>query len=179
MAENVRIVVGVSGSLSSLAALHHAVDEARRLDGGLVPVLAWCPVGGESADLSHPSPPLPTVREQEQAARKRLHTAFEQCFGGYPEGLRIQPAVVRDEQPGRALVRMADRPGDVLVVSTGRQGRLPRLLHGSVSRYCLAHARCAVTAVPPSELVDGLEAAARRGEPMTLPSRWTDAAHAA
>ncbi|MFC1437338.1 universal stress protein [Streptacidiphilus sp. N1-10] len=177
MAENVRVVVGVSGSLSSLAALHRAVAEARRLDAVLVPVLAWHPVGGELAYRSHPCPPLLTVWEQ--AARKRLHTAFEQCFGGYPAGLRIQPVLVRDEKPGHALVQVADRPDDVLVVSTGRQGRLARLFHGSVSRYCLAHARCAVTAVPPSELLDALEAAARDGEPMTLPSRWTDAAHAA
>ncbi|MFC1413296.1 universal stress protein [Streptacidiphilus sp. N1-12] len=177
MAENVRIVVGVSGSLSSLAALHHAVAEARRLDAVLVPVLAWHPVGGEFAYRSSPCPPL--LREWQQAARKRLDTAFEQSFGGYPAGLRIQPMVVRDDQPGRALVQVADRPGDQLVVSTGRRGRLVRLFHGSVSRYCLAHARCAVTAVPPSELLEALELAARDGEPMTLPTRWGRAAHSA
>jgi nucleotide-binding universal stress UspA family protein len=177
MSENVRVVVGVSGSLGSLAALHRAVEEARRLDAVLVPVLAWHPVGGEFAYRSHPCPPLLAVWEQ--AARKRLHAAFEQCFGGYPAGLRIHPVVVRDEQPGHALVRVADRAADVLIVGTGRRGRLARLFHGSVSRHCLAHARCAVTAVPPSELLDALETAAREGEPMTLPSRWTDAAHAA
>lgn len=177
MAENVRVVVGVSGSLSSLAALHHAVAEARRLDGTLVPVLAWHPVGGESAYRSHPCPPLLEVWER--AARKRLDTAFEQCFGGYPAGLRIRPVLVRDEQPGRALVAVADRPGDMLVISTGRQGRLARLFHGSVSRYCLAHAHCSVTAVPPSELLDALESAARDGEPMSLPARWGRSVHAA
>ena len=175
MAENIRIVVGVSGSLSSLAALHRAVEEARRRDAVLVPVLVWHPVGGELAYRSRPCPPLLAVWEQ--AARKRLHTAFEQCFGGYPADLRIQPVVVRDEQPGHALVAVADRPDDVLVVSTGRRGRLARMFHGSVSRYCLAHARCAVTAVPPSELLDALESAARDSEPMTLPVRWTGTAH--
>jgi nucleotide-binding universal stress UspA family protein len=177
MAENVRVIVGVSGSLSSLAALRHAVAEARRLDAVLVPVLAWHPVGGEFAYRSHPCPPLLDLWER--TARKRLDTAFEQCFGGYPAGLRIRPTVVRDEQPGHALVQLADRPGDVLIVSTGRQGRLARLFHGSVSRYCLAHAHCAVTAVPPSELLDALERAAHDGEPMTLPDRWNNAAHVA
>jgi len=177
MAGNVRIIVGVSGSLSGLSALHRAVEEARRREAVLVPVLAWHPVGGEFAYRSRPCPPLLAVWEQ--AARKRLDTAFEQCFGGYPADLRIHPAVVRDEQPGHALVQIADRPGDVLVVGTGRQGRLARLFHGAVSRHCLAHARCAVTAVPPSELLDALELAARDGEPMTLPSRWTRTADAA
>lgn len=177
MAENDRVIVGVSGSLGSLAALRRAVAEARRLDAVLVPVLAWHPVGGEFAYRSHPCPPLLAVWER--AARKRLDTAFEQCLGGYPAGLRIHPVVVRDEQPGHALVQMADRADDMLIVGAGRRGRVARLFHGSVSRHCLAHARCAVTAVPPSELQEALESAAREGVPMTLPSRWTDAAHAA
>ncbi|TDT97950.1 nucleotide-binding universal stress UspA family protein [Streptomyces sp. 846.5] len=177
MAGNVRVIVGVSGSLGSLAALHRAVEEARRLDAVLVPVLAWHPVGGEFAYRSHPCPPLLAVWEQ--AARKRLDTAFEQCFGGYPADLRIHPMVVRDEEPGRALVQIADQAADVLIVGAGRRGRLACLFHGSVSRRCLAYARCAVTAAPPSELLAALEAAARDGGPMSLPRRWTDAAHAA
>ena len=177
MAESVRVVVGVSGSLGSLAALHHAVAEARRLDAVLVPVLAWHPVGGELAYRKHPCPPL--LRIWQQTAAKRLDTAFEQCFGGYPAGMRIQPTLVRDDQPGRALVETADQPGDLLVVGTGRRGRLTRLFHGAVSRHCVARARCAVTAVPPSDLVDALDRAVRAGEPMTLPSHWTDPAHAA
>ena len=177
MAENVRVVVGVSGSMSSLAALHHAVAEARRLDAVLVPVLALHPVGGEFASRSPPCPPL--LAQWHQTACKRLDAAFQQCFGGYPAGMRILPTVVRDEKPGHALVEVADQPGDLLVVGTGRHSRVARLFHGSVSRHCLAHADCAVTAVPPSGLLQALEAAARTGEPMTLPNRWTDAAHAA
>jgi nucleotide-binding universal stress UspA family protein len=177
MAENRRVVVGVSGSLSSLAALHHAVAEARRLDAVLVPVLAWHPVGGELAYRQHPCPPL--LRVWQQSAAERLDTAFEQCFDGYPTGMRIQPTVVRDDRPGRALVEIADQPGDLLVVGAGRRGRLTRLFHGAVGRYCAAHARCAVTAVPPSDLVDALDRSTRAGEPMTLPSHWTDTAHAA
>ncbi|QMU77718.1 universal stress protein [Streptacidiphilus sp. PB12-B1b] len=171
MAESARVVVGVSGSLSSLAALHRAVAEARQRDAVLVPVLAWHAVGGETAYRTAPCPQLLTVWEE--AARRRLDTAFEQAFGGFPAGVRVLPLLVRDENPGRALVRTADRPDDLLVVSTGRQGRLRRILHGSVSRYCLAHARCTVAAVPPSELLEALERAADSGEPMTLPGAWT------
>jgi hypothetical protein len=51
------------------------------------------------------------------------------------------------------LVDHADRPDDLLVVGTGRRGGLRRLRR-SVGRYCLAHARCPVIAVPPSDLME-------------------------
>ncbi|MCQ4040458.1 universal stress protein [Streptantibioticus rubrisoli] len=175
MAEDTRVVVGVSGSLSSLAALHRAVDEARRRDAVLVPVLAWTPVGGEATYRRSPCPAL--LKEWEIAACKRMDTAFEQAFGGYPEGVRIQGRVVRGDA-GQALVHTADRPDDLLIVGSGRRGRLRRMFHGAVSRYCLAHARCTVLAVPPSELLDTLERALRVGDPMTMLARTAQAAPA-
>jgi Universal stress protein family len=47
-------------------------------------------------------------------------------------------------------VRAAVRPevDDLLVIGAGRRGLLSRLWHGRVSRYCLAHSRCPVLAVP-------------------------------
>lgn len=50
------------------------------------------------------------------------------------------------------LVGMACCPGDLLVVGAGRRGALARIVSGKVSRYCLAHARCPVLAVPPPAL---------------------------
>ena len=38
------------------------------------------------------------------------------------------------------------------IVEAGTRGRLARMRHGRVSRYCLAHARSPVLAVPPSAL---------------------------
>lgn len=166
MAEKLRVIVGVNGSARSVAALHRAVGEARSRNAVLVPVLAWHPVGGEFTYRSSPCPPLLAVWEQ--AARKRLDDTFEQAFGGYPTDLRIEPALVRDEQPGRALVAVADRPDDLLVVSTGRQGRLQRLFHGAVARYCLSHARCTVASVPPSELPQAGERSVRSNTLATL-----------
>ena len=52
------------------------------------------------------------------------------------------------------LVDAADQPDDLLVIGTGRRAGVGRVLHRSVSRYCLAHARCPVLAVPPSALMD-------------------------
>ncbi|MDH6125831.1 universal stress protein [Kitasatospora sp. GP82] len=149
MSDGARVIVGVSGSLNSLTALHRAVDEARARRAVLVPVLAWTPVGGERNYRAQPCPPL--LRAWEEAADERLERAFRDAFGGFPVGVRVEPLVVRGET-GPMLTRIADRPNDLLVVSTGRQGGLRRLLHGSVSRYCLAHATCPVVAVPPSTL---------------------------
>jgi Universal stress protein family len=56
--------------------------------------------------------------------------------------------VVRGE-PGLVLSGLTDSPTDLLVVGAGRRGGLRRFAHGQVSRYCLAHARCPVLAVPP------------------------------
>jgi nucleotide-binding universal stress UspA family protein len=177
MAGGKRVFVGVSGSTANLAALRRAVAEARRTDALLVPVLAWTPPGGESAYRKHPVPAL--MREWHEAARKRLDTAFEESFGGYPSALDIRPMPVRFA-PGPALVQLADEPDDLLVVGTGRRGRMRRVFHKSVSRYCLAHAKCSVIAVPPPELLRELSLTARalRRLPALEAPDWTAAVHA-
>ena len=151
-----RIVVGVHGSLGSLQALRWAADEARERQALLVPVIAWIPPGGDFAERSHPSPYLREVWQE--AAAKRLTEAFDEGLGGLPEGLAVQARVVRGET-GAVLVDVADQASDLLVIGTGRRNPLGRALHKSVGRYCLAHARCPVLAVPPSALMDEM----RRG----------------
>ncbi|MER7752268.1 universal stress protein [Kitasatospora sp. NPDC097643] len=159
MSDGARVIVGVSGSLHSLTALHRAADEARARDAVLVPVLAWTPVGGERNYRAQPCPPL--LREWQQAADRRLERALDEAFGGLPVGVRVEPLVVRGEA-GSVLTRLADRPDDLLVVSTGRQGTvrgtLRRLLRGSVTQYCLTRARSTVLVVPPSTLHADLRA---------------------
>ncbi|WP_280723718.1 universal stress protein [Kitasatospora sp. MAA4] len=141
-AQGRRVVVGLSGSASSLAALYRAVGEAGRLGAVLVPVAAW-----QRADEV-----LRPFDDPESQARRRLDAAFEQAFGGYPSGLLIHPEVLRAEA-AQALLAAADRPTDLLVVGSGRPGRLHRHL-GPVARYCKAHAGCEVLVVPPSELLE-------------------------
>jgi nucleotide-binding universal stress UspA family protein len=145
-----RVIAGVSGSVRSLAALRVAAAEARAAGATLLPLLAWAPVGGEMAYMRAPCPSL--LRVWEHAARERMRDAFDDAFGGMPDGLVIRPLVVRGA-PGPALVDIADRPDDLLVVGGGGWGRLACTVHGSVSRYCLAHARCPVLAVPPPDLI--------------------------
>ena len=149
-----RIVVGVHGSLGSLQALRWAAEEARERSVPLVPVIAWVPPGGDLAERSHPS--LYLRRLWQAAARARLAAAFDDALGGVPDDLRVQPLVERGD-PGPVLVDVASRPGDLLVIGTGRRHPVSRALRRSVGRYCLAHATCPVLAVPPSRLMDEMQ----------------------
>lgn len=146
-----RIVVGVHGSLGSLQALRWAAEEARTRLVPLVAVIAWVPPGGDIADRRHPSPFLRQVWRD--AARDRLMKAFEAGLGAIPDDVRVETCVVRGET-GPVLVDIAGRPGDLLVIGTGRRSLIGRALRKSVGRYCLAHAKCPVLAVPPSALMD-------------------------
>lgn len=151
MAAARRIVVGVHGSLGSLQALRYAADEARERCVPLVPVIAWIPPGGDIAERRHPSPYLRQIWRN--AAKERLWTAFEEGLGGIPADVRVEACVERGET-GPVLVDVANKPGDLLVIGTGRRSLIGRALRKSVGRYCLAHAKCPVLAVPPSALMD-------------------------
>jgi nucleotide-binding universal stress UspA family protein len=146
-----RIVVGVHGSLGSLQALRWAADEARARQVPLLAVNAWVPPGGDLAERRHPSAYLRQVWSD--AAGERLMAAFEAGLGGLPPDVETEPCVARGET-GPVLVDLADRPDDLLVIGTGRRSQVSRALRKSVGRYCLAHARCPVLAVPPSALMD-------------------------
>lgn len=172
-----RIIVGVSGSPGSLQALRHAVDLARAYSAPLVPVLAWTPPGGDLADRSHPSPYLRQVWRD--AAWQRLWAAIDLALGGIPEDVCFESDVVRGD-PGDVLVGMACHTDDLLVIGAGRRGAVARTLACRVSRYCLAHARCPVIAVPPSELAQfshGLRGWAFRHRGLSADDMGLPAAH--
>lgn len=154
-----RVVVGVSGSLGSLTALHRGADEARRTGAVLVAVLAWVPPGGESAHRKAAFPPPEDALRR--AAAERLLGAVDDAFGADGPGVPWEGFVVRGT-PGPALVESADRPGDVLVIGAGRRGGVRHVLFPNVVRYCVAHACCPVLAVPPSPLQSELADLHRR-----------------
>jgi nucleotide-binding universal stress UspA family protein len=148
-----RVVVGVSGSLGSLQALRRAADEARAREATLVAVIAWIPPGGDFAERSHPSPYLRQIWRD--AAKQRLADAFDAGLGGLPDDVAVLARIDRGE-PGPVLVDVAGSPDDLLVIGTGRRSPVGRALRKSIGRYCLAHAKCPVLAVPPSPLMDEL-----------------------
>jgi nucleotide-binding universal stress UspA family protein len=145
-----RIIAGVSGSIRSLGALRAAVAEASSTGAAVLAVLAWAPAGGELAYMRGPCPLL--LRLWERAAWQRMQDAFAQAFGGMPRGVEIRPMVVRGP-PGPTLVEQAGRRDDLLVVGYGGRSWLGVAAHGAVTRYCMAHARCPVLAVPPPDLI--------------------------
>ncbi|MFI8455047.1 universal stress protein [Kitasatospora sp. NPDC085464] len=153
-ADEGRIVVGLSGSLGSLAALHHAVAEARRTDSEVLAVLCWTPPGDELGYRRTPCPPVITAGRDDAVAR--LRQALDEAFAGGYAGVRLRCQAVRGDT-GHTLVRCADRPGDLLVLGAGRErGRLARLVHPSVTAYCVRHATCPVLAVPHPPLLRDL-----------------------
>lgn len=145
-----RIIVGVSGSIGSLQALREAVGQARTCGGDVHAVMAWTPPSGEVVNPGAALPPLLDLWADE--AFRRLRKAFDEALGGPPDDVPVLLHVVRGH-PGSVLVRLADRPDDLIVVATGTGGRLHRALWGSVSRYCVSHAPCRVLVVPPPELL--------------------------
>jgi nucleotide-binding universal stress UspA family protein len=101
------------------------------------------------------------IAEWERPARERLLKTLCDVFGGTDTAVPGQALLVRGA-PGPALVRIASRENDLLVIGAGQRGRLQRALWPSVGRYCLAHATCPVLAVPPSPLQTTLTAVHRR-----------------
>ena len=144
-----RIIVGVSGSSRGLPALRWAADLARVYRTDLFPLHAWLPPCAAWSGYQFPSEQL--CRQWEEAAWQRLGDTIELAFGGYPPDVRIRP-VIAEGTPGKVLVQAACRPGDLLVIGTGRRVVVGRLWHGGVGRHCLAHAVCPVIAIPPPAL---------------------------
>jgi nucleotide-binding universal stress UspA family protein len=129
--------------------MRYAAEVARAHKTPLVAVHAWMPPGGDLAERGSPS--LALRRLWTESARQRLRGALDAAFGGLPAGVTVKSQVVRGEA-GPSLVGAACEDGDLLVIGTGRRSRLGRVVHSTVSRYCLAHAACPVLAVPPSPL---------------------------
>lgn len=144
-----RLIVGTSGSPGSLQALRYGEVLARAHGAVLIPVLAWELPGGDYAERVQPSGDL--RREWQRLACERLRDALVAVWGEVPGDPLIQPHIERGPA-GWVLVNLACRPGDVLVVGAGRRGALARMAFSRVSRYCLAHARCPVLAIPPPAL---------------------------
>jgi nucleotide-binding universal stress UspA family protein len=140
-----RVVVGVTGSPGSAAALRRAVQEARRSHNVLIPVLAWEPPGGEAVYRMAPEPRLAALWERR--AEERLARAIA-ASGGIPDDVAVERIVVR-APAAFALNALADLTGDLLVLGAGPRNRLARFLHGRVRRAAAATARAPVLLVAP------------------------------
>ena len=118
-----RVIVGASGSPSSLQVLRYAQHLARDHDATLVPVLAWLPPDGDLADRRTPCEELRHLWAQD--ARQLLQDTLKLAWGELPCDLPVQPVILRG-RPGPVLVNASCRPGDLLVTGAGRRGALTR-----------------------------------------------------
>lgn len=157
-----RVVVGVSGSVSSGAALRRAVDEARRSDSELVPVHVWQPPGGEALYRTAPTPDL--LRMWKRQAEERLESAVAAALGSFPLDLHVEPLVVRGPTVW-ALTELADGPQDLLVLGAGPRHRVPWLLRGAVRRNAAARAKVPVLLVKPPAVPRSMRRELRRISP--------------
>jgi nucleotide-binding universal stress UspA family protein len=125
-----RVIVGVSGSLANLAALHVAMTQARLWQRRLLAVNVCPPVTGNDLDVQH---------AREERAVGVLVQALRDGFGELPTDVDIDLRIAMGE-PAACLVAIARRPGDLLVIGESRAG-LRRLRRPSISRYCRDHAQ--------------------------------------
>jgi nucleotide-binding universal stress UspA family protein len=136
------IVVGVSGSLPSGAALSWAAEEARLRKARLHVVRVWDPA-------PHAAPyaavgATPTSEEKQTAARDGLAAVMRTEFG--PASPDSVTAELAEGVPERVLVdRSAD--ADLLVLGVTAPAWLAGRSAGPVVRACLARARCPVVII--------------------------------
>jgi nucleotide-binding universal stress UspA family protein len=134
-----RIVVGVDGSASSMAALRWAIRQAKLTGSSVDAVIAWhvpagygiAPVGDGAVDF-------------EGDAKQVLADALNQVTGTESGGL-VRPSVV-EGRTAEVLVRAA-RGADLLVVGSRGHGEFTSALLGSVSHFCVHHASCPVLVI--------------------------------
>lgn len=141
-----RVVVGVTGSASSGAALRRAVFEARRNGSPLVIVYAWEPPGGEAVYRRAPAPGMLPIWERE--AHERLAAAIAESLGSVPADLHVEALAVR-APAAFALNALADRANDLLVLGAGARRSLVAQLRGRIRREVVRTAQAPVLLVAP------------------------------
>lgn len=137
-----RIVLGVSRSLAGLAALRHAVTEARRRDVPLHAVRAY----------PHP----PTTRSTsylswqlhlEDTTRAYVLDAFDAALGGPPADVEVIMSTSAGNATG-AVMDAVSGSGDLLVLGAPSS----RWWHSRTVRGCTRAAACPVIVVPAPDL---------------------------
>lgn len=146
-----RVVVGIDGSTGSRAALRHGLDEARRRGARLEVVAAF--ISPERLAVVNRLP-IVTEREAvaaaaEAAARSEVDEVVADDRVEHP-GAAAPPVAVRAVagDPGPVLTDAAAGAQVLVVGHRGRSGLATTVL-GSVAWWCLRHAPCPLTVVPP------------------------------
>jgi nucleotide-binding universal stress UspA family protein len=135
------IVVGVSGSQASAAALLWAADEARRRDARLRIVQSWEPLDRAPYALNCDQPTAAQLRD---AASLVLKATMRTAFGS-----TMPDDAVAELTEGRAERALIDQSldADLLVLGERQPAAGAGRSVGPVVRTCLTSARCPVVIV--------------------------------
>jgi nucleotide-binding universal stress UspA family protein len=137
-----RIVAGVDGSPSSVAALRWAVRQAGLTGGTVDAVIAWhYPPSGGGYGWA-PAAVMDETKYDEIAAKSLAEAVSE---AGPPAGVSIRQHV-RSGLPAPVLLGAAEG-ADLLVVGCRGHGGFAGALLGSVSQHCVQHAPCPVVVI--------------------------------
>jgi nucleotide-binding universal stress UspA family protein len=131
-----RIVVGVDGSPSSLAALDWAARQGELTRSSLELVMSWEWPTAYGAPFTFPTDWNPAAD-----AAKVLDDAAKTVRAAHPD-VDIHSKVV-EGHPAVALVR-ASQGAELLVVGCRGHGEFAGMLLGSVSEHCVTNAHCPV-----------------------------------
>ena len=130
-----RIVVGVDGSASSIAALNWAAHQAELTGARLDAVTAW------QWPSKYQWMPTPPDYDPAGDTQKSVDAIIEEVRSAHPS-VTIESKVI-EGHPARVLVDES-QGADLLVVGSRGHGEFPGMLLGSVSQHCVTSARCAV-----------------------------------
>jgi nucleotide-binding universal stress UspA family protein len=136
-----RIVVGVDGSDSSLAALRWAVRQAELTGTPLEIVSAWkWPVSYSDWETAGPPDYDPA-----DEARRQLDKAVSAVLTPR-DVIEVRRSVI--EGHAAPVLEALSKTADLVVVGSDGHGELVGMLLGSVSEHCVTHCHCPVVVIP-------------------------------
>jgi nucleotide-binding universal stress UspA family protein len=135
-----RIVVGVDGSESSLAALRWAVRQAELTGAPLEVVSAWKWSASDWGWETFPPPDYDPADE----ARRQLDKAISAVLTP-GDAIEVGRSVV--EGYAAPVLEALSKTADLVVVGSHGHGEFVGLLLGSVSEHCVTHCRCPVVVI--------------------------------
>lgn len=138
-----RVVVGVGRSPGAYQALRYAVTEARRRDATLLAVRTFRLPTSEQSVLN--------VELLMMSAAEHVRCAFAEAIGQVPADPQIEVAVLAGPS-ANALVSVANRESDLLIIGGCGAHRLGRIHGTAIARFCARRAVCPVVIVPPPAL---------------------------
>jgi nucleotide-binding universal stress UspA family protein len=138
-----RIVVGVDGSESSLAALEWALRQAELTGSTLEVITTW--EWPTNYGWAYPFPP---EYDPQADAQKMLSDALDPLLVAHAD-VPVESTVV-EGHPAPVLLK-ASEGAELLVVGSRGHGEFAGMLIGSVSEHCTANAHCPVLVLRPSE----------------------------